>query len=404
MRFNFRKNQSGAIGLLLALAAVPLVLAAGVAVDFGRMIQAKSQLQSALDAGALAVASSKTAEAGRIKLGKDVYRSNAGELGLGIEPTFSIQDGKVIANVSIQFPMSLTKIAGIETSAIGVSSQVNIPNQRPAEVALVLDYSSSMNSRGKWKAMRDAALDLVNVVSEQQTRTDIKVGLVPFAKMVAADLPAQYVIEETPSSPWTGSGCTQDRKWPYNTQDATPSSLNDDTKWGALGQAKGTCNQLLSRNLKIMPLTDDLGAVTSKLNSMTPHVGTHISLGLEFGWHLISPNPPFTEGTSYGDPDVLKVIVLLTDGEQTTKAWGPGGSYTPENGEQNLEAMCTAIKGNDVLMVTVAFDLESGSSRARLKTCATSPNYFFEAKSNAQLAAAFSEIAGLIKGKTYLSQ
>lgn len=399
----FLRNSSGATALIAAIAAVPLFLAAGMAVDTARVSQATSKLQAALDAGALAAASTKADDQTRIIVANDTFAANIDGLAGQPNVTFYISGDKVVASVSLQHATTFAKVAGFNFTDIHVESEVKIPTWRPAEIAMVLDYSSSMNSNNKWRAMRDAALDLVDIVTESNTRNDIKIGLVPFAKMVAADLPSQYVIEEAPTSPWTGTGCTQDRKWPFNTQDTTPTSDNP-TKWGAVGQAAGTCAQLQSRSLKIMPLTNNIDGVISKLNSMTPHVGTHISLGLEFGWHLISPNPPFTEGVIYGDAETLKTIVLLTDGEQTTKAWGPSDSYEAANGEANLETLCDGIKSQDVLLITIAFDLESGSTRNRLRNCATSQAYFFEADSNTQLASAFTEIAALIKGKTYVSR
>jgi hypothetical protein len=296
------------------------------------------------------------------------------------------------------------RLAGIDYTAIGADTRVNLHVDRPAEVVLVLDYSSSMNSQGKWQAMRDAALDLVDVLSKQQTNDQIKFALVPFAKMVLADLPNDYVIDEDVTSPWTGSGCTQDRKWPFNTQDTTPDPFNDDTKWGALGQADGTCFQMTAHNLEILPLTNNHSAVVAQLNAMDPFIGTHISLGLEFGWHVISDNAPFSEGAPYNDGETLKSIVLLTDGRQTVKAWGQGDSYTSGNGEENLEAMCEAIKDKGVMLITIAFDLSDTPTRTRLTNCATSTQYFFDADTNTQLAEAFEDIAKLIEGKIYVSQ
>ena len=402
--FSFKSDQSGAVGLLLALAAIPLLLVIGAAVDYGKSMTAKTRLQAALDAGALAAAASELPEQDRVTLAENVFRQNAGEKWADAQPTFVIGGDKVTGSVGVVETNSFMQLVGIDHSTVSVDTQVNLPIDRPAEVALVLDYSSSMNSQGKWQAMRDAALDLVDVLSKQQTNDQVKFALVPFAKMVMVDLPDDYVMDEDVNTPWTGSGCTQDRKWPFNTQDTTPDPFNDDTKWGALGQADGTCFQMASHNLEILPLTNNHSAVVAKLNAMDPYIGTHISLGLEFGWHIISDNEPFTEGVAYSDTDTLKVIVLLTDGRQTVKAWGQGDSYTSGNGEENLETMCEAIKDKGVMLITIAFDLNDTPTRTRLSDCATSSHYFFDADTNAQLAEAFEDIAKLIEGKIYVSR
>jgi hypothetical protein len=41
---------------------------------------------------------------------------------------------------------------------------------------------------------------------------------------------------------------------------------------------------------------------------------THINVGLQWGWHVLSPNLPFGDGVAYDDNDWNKVVVLMTDG------------------------------------------------------------------------------------------
>ena len=406
-RFNFRKwirDDRGTVAIMFAMAAIPLALAIGVALDHGSNLSKRTKLQTALDAGALAAAASELDDDARISLAKDVFYQNAGEMGGEVVPVFTIGEETVTGRAELKAVNRFMRVAGLGEDTLGADTTVRIPNDRPAEVALVLDYSSSMKGKGKWQAMRDASLSLVNTLSNDSTNTNVKFGLVPFSKMVVAEMPGEYVIDEDKTNKWTGKGCTQDRKWPYNIQDTTPNPLNEETKWGMVGQAKGTCHQMASHNLVIAPLTNDHQAIIDQLNAMDPYVGTHISLGLEFGWHLISPNPPFTEGVAYDDSSVLKVIVLLSDGRQTTKAWGPGDSYKDSNGEDNLEDMCEAIKQKDVMLVTIAFDLKYQETRDRLSNCATSPQYFFDADTNDQLVEAFEDIAKLIKGQIYVSK
>ena len=165
------------------------------------------------------------------------------------------------------------------------------------------------------------------------------------------------------------------------------------------------CADYVSRNLVMQPLTTDYSALTTQLASMTPYANTHISLGLSMGWHMISPNAPWTEGSPYGTSNMLKAIVLLTDGAQTTAAWGPADSSSVTNAENNLEDMCTAIKAQDVKIVTVAFDLSDTTTKTRLQNCATSPTHFFhDVSTGADLIAAFDKIAGQLAKDMYLSK
>lgn len=145
----------------------------------------------------------------------------------------------------------------------------------------------------------------------------------------------------------------------------------------------GHCSVLKRQNLEIQPLTNNHADITKQLESMWPDGSKHIALGMAFGWHVISPNAPSTEGVSYGDEDVLKAIVLLTDGDQRARGWGPkwGRDYihTVPQVEKNLENMCEAIKKEGVMVITVAFDLRDRDTKERLQNCATSLSHYFDA-------------------------
>jgi hypothetical protein len=127
---------------------------------------------------------------------------------------------------------------------------------------------------------------------------------------------------------------------------------------------------------------------------MTPYGWTHIALGFEFGWHVLSSNAPFTEGVPETDKNTMKVLVLLTDGNQTEQAFGRAGSETKEDGERNLESLCRNAKAAGITVATVALDLDDATTVARLRGCASDPNkLFFDATNRSRLATAFEAIS-----------
>jgi hypothetical protein len=68
----------------------------------------------------------------------------------------------------------------------------------------------------------------------------------------------------------------------------------------------------------IVPLTSNESTIQTNIAAMRHWSGggTNQAEGLAWGWRALSPNAPFTEGAPYG-PDVRKVIVLMSDGENT---------------------------------------------------------------------------------------
>ncbi|HIB56486.1 MAG TPA: pilus assembly protein, partial [Alphaproteobacteria bacterium] len=64
---SFAKNKNGVLAVMFALAAIPIILSIGAAIDFARVYVAKAQLGEALDKAALAVAVSRNASDAQIE-------------------------------------------------------------------------------------------------------------------------------------------------------------------------------------------------------------------------------------------------------------------------------------------------------------------------------------------------
>ncbi len=422
----FAKDRGGVSGITFALVLTLVLAMSGIAIDYVQAFLVKSRLQHALDASVLAAATrTGISDADRITHARQVFSANfpAAELGTPATPNITISaDGKVTGTVTAVVDTTLSKVIGFDNLNVGALSEVQSASAQ-GEVVLVLDYSGSMNSNGKYEAMRDAATGLINMLSNNGTNTSVKFGLVPFSAHVYGTLESDYIVNETPGGMWTN--CTQDRRHDHNIQDTTPITSNDATKWGMTCTASGggeedeedeeggggacnaysICSNYSSRNLIIQPLSSNHATTISNLNSMSPYANTHISLGLSFGWHLISPNAPWEEGVAYNSPGHLKAIVLLTDGMQTSDGWGPGDTHSVGNAETNLEDMCTAIKDKGVILLTVAFDLNDNSTENRLRDCASSEDhFFFDVDTGAELLAAFKSIGTQLSGLMRISK
>jgi hypothetical protein len=291
---------------------------------------------------------------------------------------------------------------------LSVGTEISVPESKNAEIALVLDYSLSMEEiiagGVKYVAMKNAAKDLISDL-EAANPDKVKFGLVPFSHHVYGTLPKSYILGATGSGDWTG--CTQDRKYPYNLSDATPTS-DDDTKWGqpqAPEHIDSGCSGYASKNLVMKPLTNDFTGLKSRLDIMRPYSWTHIAVGVEFGFHMLSNNAPFEEGVSYDDDETQKFMVVLTDGAQKEPAFGPGGIRTVPQGKANLETLCTNAKIAGITMITIAYDLDDNDTVTRLKNCATDPDTnFFVATSAAAVAGAFDNIKTLITAQVFVSK
>ncbi len=409
----FAADQKGTIAVMAGLSAVPLVLAAGAAIDFVRFNAAQTHVQAALDAATLAGASAKkVTDAKRIEIAKTSFKLNMNSgpaAGMSADPKFTVVKDKFVSEVDVKVPMALMQIAGIDVMKGVNRAEVNILTDKKAEIVMVLDYSGSMGDpvggKTKYVAMREAAKKLVDDLSKSDP-DKVKFGLVPFSNLVYATLPGSYVLGG--SGTWTG--CTQDRQYPYNVSTSTPTSAPE-SKWNQPlydkepDQLNYTCKGFTNHKLKMVDLTDKFASITSQLNAMTPYGYTHIALGVEFGYHMLSPNAPFINGAKYDDKDTKKFIVVLTDGMQTAGAFGPDGKRSPEEGNSNLETLCKNAKADGITIMSMAFDLDDSDTRKRLQNCATDAKRdFFVVNDPDGLSTAFEAVKTAIADQVFLSK
>lgn len=170
----------------------------------------------------------------------------------------------------------------------------------------------------------------------------------------------------------------------------------------------------------VIPLTTNAETIKTGIASMTAVGETNIPLGLVWGWHALSPIGPLTGGSAYNTEHVRKIIILMTDGENTmnnpSKSTEQNGSFygglgyiwqnmlgtTSSDGsvrasaiDDRLKLLCTAVKNRDIVIYTVRVEVTSGSSEL-LKKCASTDDKFYDVQKVSDLQAAFDAIAGSI--------
>ncbi len=168
----------------------------------------------------------------------------------------------------------------------------------------------------------------------------------------------------------------------------------------------------------LMRLTTNWTALKDRIDDFNAAGETHIPLGMMWGWHLLSPSAPFSDGVPYGTPKTTKVVVLMTDGENTYTdngsnnrsnydgygfIWqGRTGTTSNNSGtrtdaiDDRLSLLCTNMKAAGIVIYTVRVEVKTGSS-SLLQGCATTPDKFYDVQSAGNLTAVFSAIAGSIQ-------
>ena len=163
-------------------------------------------------------------------------------------------------------------------------------------------------------------------------------------------------------------------------------------------------------------LTTNTTAVKTAINAMTAaSLNTNIPMGMVWGWHVLSPHGPFSDGTAYGTPNVTKVLVLMTDGENLINSSGSangarysGIGYPHQNRDggttlgqmtgalnDRLTTLCANAKQAGIVVYTIR--VEVAGSNTLLQNCASASDKAYDVKQASELNAAFRGIAQSIQ-------
>jgi Flp pilus assembly protein TadG len=410
---NFGVANRGNVAMTFALAAIPLIGAVGAAVDYSRANSARTALQAAVDAAGLIL--SKDAQS----LNNTQLQSKADALvkanfnypqalDVTVTSTFStVGSGSYKLNVDASAKIPTT-IAGMWTPTMKIGTNAEIVwGMKRLELVLALDNTGSMSSSNKMTQLKSASKDLLKTLQNAAKKADdIKVGIVPFATDVnvgtdnknaswirwdeweAANGTCSKSSKKTKSAcensngNWTPAsknnwnGCVWDRDQNYDTTNTATSIGTKATLYSA--------HQASNCPTAMMTLTNSWSALNSKIDDMNPTGNTNVTIGLQMAFQMLSPVAPFNASAPKNDLD--KVIVLLTDGDNTQNRW----STSQTSIDNRTKLACTNAKAANVKLYTVRV---INGNASLLQQCATKTDMYYNVQNSSQLSSVFATIA-----------
>jgi hypothetical protein len=278
---------------------------------------------------------------------------------------------------------------------------------------LVLDNTGSMGTT-KMNSLKNAAHTFLDILYGSEKENDLlMVGVVPFTDIVNVGTGFGYLTSGFKANnykPFTWSGCVMARGSGWDQTDEAPTN-NNSRKWTAFLWPSDSDNDWKAKKpdkdatpnrycpVPLLPLTTTKSTVEDKIDAMSSDGNTHINVGLVWGWRVLSPTAPFTEGHAYDDEDFNKAIVLMTDGENvmsssvyTAYAYLSDKKLGSTNANKAIDELddrttetCDNIKAAGIQIYTITFQVSSSqapmttrTSRARtwsssLPACRASP-------------------------------
>jgi hypothetical protein len=165
----------------------------------------------------------------------------------------------------------------------------------------------------------------------------------------------------------------------------------------------------------VTPLTNTLSTLQSAANALQAAGDTNILEGVMWGWRVLSPGQPFTQGKAYGAPNNRKVIILMTDGMNNyggsnnmndsyyfTYGFARNGLLGQATSNNNTldglldaktQTACTNAKAAGIVIYTIGFGSGANGSAGLLQSCATDPSYYYAPQNSSDLDPVFQQIA-----------
>ncbi len=364
----FGRDESGSLVVFALFVFMAMLLVGGMALDLVRYETHRARLQSTLDRAVLAAASLNQ-ELSPEEVVLDYFdRADLGAyIGADdITATASLTSRRVSASADMDMPTTFMRMLGItdmQTPAAGTAEE----SATRTEVSLVVDVSGSMGwwsysgGRSKIDLLRLAAIQFVNILmcdpSDPDATTDctvepdtVSITLVPYAQQVLA---GESVLDQlTVTEEHEYSSCITFDEEDFASAAIDPATLYKRTghfdAWYWSSPVWWECSTDAWR--RILPVENEPQDLRDAIIDLQASGNTSIDLGMKWGAAFLDPAfQPVIQGLveegvvaeafddrpfSYSENGIKKVIVLMTDGVNTTQYYlnegyrsGPSGVY-----------------------------------------------------------------------------
>ncbi|SOC10711.1 Flp pilus assembly protein TadG [Rhodobacter sp. JA431] len=365
----FIRDEDGALIILSLQIFILMMVCTGIAIDFVRVEDRRAIIQNTLDRAALAAASlSQDLEPEAVI---DDYLAKAGLDYLDVDTTVEEGNFKEWRRVTIRatdrMPTLFGPLMGINELYTAGNSQAteSIGN---VEISLVLDISGSMNFNiyhdddSRWNGvyptrmdqLRPAALNFVEQMFDTVQPASapagrLSISVVPYNQQVTLGSRVGSVFSL--STEHTQNTCADVFKLPTSQIAISPSTTLQRTMYGdsfdywgnnfslARTTSSGIMNCPNESFATVLAYGNDEQTIKDKISGLTPGGDTAIDVGARWGLALLDPAArpalasmisqgwasndlagrplDYDDGTKDVDDTAMKVMVLMTDGQNT---------------------------------------------------------------------------------------
>ncbi|WP_146346820.1 pilus assembly protein [Falsiphaeobacter marinintestinus] len=347
----FIRREDGTFVVFGVYVFLIILMFAGIGIDLMRYERDRAELQYTLDRAVLAAA-----DLDQDLDPQSVVQDYFNKAGLGdYLADVTVNEGLgyrvVSANASSDMSTQFMHMTGVETLTVPAASTAE-ERIDGVEISLVLDVSGSMNSNSRLYNLKIAARDFIDQMVDNSEEDKLSISIVPYATQVS--LPDDMMDEFNVTNEHSYSNCINFEGSAFNTTSvSTVAELErtmhfdpwydwdgrDNDPEELIGMDDGYNSSLpvceAMANREILPLSKDRQELKDYITALTARGNTSIDLGMKWGTALLDPSLQgpvdgmIADGKidvafdarphDYDDGETLKVIVLMTDGQNTSQ-------------------------------------------------------------------------------------
>ncbi len=414
---NFVRDTQGSTIAVVAVALFMILGVASLSIDALYLYVLKDRLQTTADVAAIAavqdIADQDQAKATAIEYAtKNMDTDDHGEvLSLGDvviggwDPDTRIftpnADPANAVRVTTRREQVNNNPAGLFFARVLGVNEVDLSAQataafepRKVELAMVLDNSGSMDMfGGSMQYLIDAADQLLDMMFQgESTLDESRISIVPFRALV--HLGTGHADWLSGAAPGTWNGCFLARfepvgGGPYRLTDSPPADVPFDP-------APDTTTSNRNCSVQMVATEDDRDVLDTAMNALGAQYQTDMYEAMAWAWRALSPrwrgvwsDPDFPKDY---DDEWRKIAIIVTDG--WSSSWM--SPYNNSTHDQLIPNVCEDMKAEEIEIYVIWMDKNNNAkvaARPYYEQCASDGNHFADAQSQADVDAAFSEIA-----------
>jgi Flp pilus assembly protein TadG len=206
-----------------------------------------------------------------------------------------------------------------------------------------------------------------------------------------------HVWRPSPKTAW--DGCVRDRNQSFDVDSTAPSFVwATVTKTNIAGvsedyrtaTAPATADafqpfQYSTCPAMLQPLTFNWDTLNTKVDELNPTGNTNVTIGLAWAFQALTASDPLNNAAAPSN-DLDKVIILLTDGDNTQNRW----STTQSDIDLRTQQACANVKKANIKLYTVRV-IDGNASL--LQGCASKTSMYYNVQNASELNGVFAAIA-----------